>query len=134
MRSPHARWMVIDDNDGVLELLGDLLENLRGAEVCRFRCPVKALEEFSATPENFQFVVTDLEMPGMDGVELCRRLHAISPRLKILLTTGSQIITEVEAIQSGFCVLLPKPFPAHALLKAVETAGAFNDSASIRYN
>jgi len=118
--------MVIDDNQGVLELLGDLLEDLRAAEVCRYHSGEEALKAFNSASQDFQFVVTDLEMPGIDGIELCRRLHAVAPRLKILLTTGSQIITEFEAIRSGFCGLLPKPFPAGALRKAVETAGLFN--------
>ena len=118
----HARWMVVDDNQGVLELLGDLLENLKGDEVSRFQSGSDALRAFQSSAQDFQFVVTDLEMPDIDGIELCRRLHAVSPKLKVLLTTGSQIITEVEAMRSGFCGLLPKPFAGDALRKAVERA------------
>lgn len=124
--SQRARWMVVDDNDSVLQLLADFLEMFGVAEVCRFHSGIDALEAFAAAPADFQFVVTDLEMPGIDGVELCQRLRAMSPRLKILLATGSKNVTEIDAMRSGFCGLLPKPFPLPALREAVQAAGALN--------
>jgi CheY-like chemotaxis protein len=61
-------------------------------------------------------------MPDMSGIELCRRLRALSPSLKILLSTGSDILSDDEAVQKGFCGLLRKPFPLAALQNALEPA------------
>ena len=115
--------MVVDDNPGVLEFVASILEMTKRAEVSRFHCATEALEAFKAAPEKFQFVVTDFEMPGLNGIELGRRLLAASPCARILLVTGSTAITEAEARRWGFCGMLPKPFSATALWQAAETAG-----------
>lgn len=119
----RARWMVVDDDDGVREFVANLLELRGGAEVARFRCPQEALTAFSATPEQFQFVITDLEMPGMSGIELCRQLRALAPELKVVLATGSGATNEAGARQCGFFGLLAKPFPATAVWHMLEAAG-----------
>jgi CheY-like chemotaxis protein len=74
-------------------------------------------------PEEFELVITDFEMPLMSGLELCRRLIAISPAAKILLATGSGIISEEAAGHEGFCGLLHKPFPFEALQRALADIG-----------
>ena len=119
----RARWMVVDDNEGVLELLASLLEALGVAEVQRCHSGTEALDAFARTPDQFQFVITDLDMPGMNGIELCRRMHALAPGLKIVLATGSSVANEAGARQCGFCGLLAKPFPAAALWRIVESVG-----------
>ena len=121
--------MVVDDNEFLLELVASLLETLGDAEVSRFDSPAAALAAFAAAPEDFQFVITDLEMPGMNGKELCRRLLEISPGLKILLATGSTTITDREAACCGFCGLLPKPFPPERLSAALAAAGILDGDA-----
>src|ERR1700722_14793560 len=87
-----ARWMVVDDNEEVLNTVAAVLEAIRGGPIARFQSGMEALRAFAAAPGNFELVVTDLEMPGMSGIELCRALRALSPRLKVLLATGSGII------------------------------------------
>ena len=128
--APRARWMVVDDNEGVLDLLADLLEALGVADVQRFHSSAAALAAFKASPHQFQFVITDLDMPGMNGIELCRRLHAIAPRLKVVLATGSSDTSEAAARQSGFFGLLAKPFAADALWRMVESAGVLDRAES----
>jgi CheY-like chemotaxis protein len=118
-----ACWMVVDDNGDILEALASILEAVGGVTVARFQSGVEALRAFAAAPGDYEFVVTDLEMPGMSGIELCRNLRALAPRLKVLLATGSGIITGREARERGFCGVLPKPFPVAALKQAVALAG-----------
>jgi CheY-like chemotaxis protein len=109
--TPRPRWLVVDDTEAVLQLMATLLERLGAAEVCQAHSAAEALAQFAAAPERFTFVVTDFDMPGMNGGELCQRLHALAPRLPILLATGSSEITPAGARQLGFCGLLLKPFP-----------------------
>src|SRR5262245_2996708 len=106
----RARWMIVDDNPELLEVIASLLATLTDAELCRFNSPSDALKAFAATPDSFQFVVTDYQMPGMNGLELCREMLAIRPDKKILLSTGSRNISCETARQAGFCGLLQKPF------------------------
>jgi len=118
----RPRWMVVDDNQDILMLIRDIVARFSDVDIECFNSPQDALAAFEAEPEAFDFVITDLEMPGMSGIELSRRLRALSPSLRILLSTGSELLSDEEAAQKGFCGLLRKPFPLAALQNALEPA------------
>jgi CheY-like chemotaxis protein len=120
---PSRRWMIVDDDADILQVLAKLAARLTTSKIDCFRSPEEALAAFTAATEQFQFVITDLEMPGMNGLEFCRRLHVISPEVKVLLATGSRVFTGAEALQNGFCGLLYKPFPLAAIENALISAG-----------
>ncbi|MGC3957241.1 MAG: response regulator [Verrucomicrobiota bacterium] len=122
----RARWMVVDDDDGVRDLLAAVLETRGIADVACFRSASDALAAFTAAPEQFQFVITDLDMPGMNGIELCRRLRALAPQLKIMLATGNAAANADGARHCGFCGLIAKPFPTAELWRTVEACGVLN--------
>ena len=114
-----TRWMIVDDNDDILLMLSAMLVNLTSAEIECYNSPQSALAAFIRSPDSYELVITDYEMPGMDGVKLCRRLHAISPAQKIFLATGSGFFTDAAARHAGFSALLNKPFPLTALKAAL---------------
>jgi CheY-like chemotaxis protein len=122
-KTTRRRWMVVDDDAGVRGLLTALLISLGNVDVSAYSNGAEALVALSTTPEAFQFVVTDLEMPAMSGIEFCRHVHARQPQLRVLLTTGSEIISRREALDLGFCGLLNKPFPLADLRQTLSTAG-----------
>lgn len=126
--TPRPRWLVVDDTDAVLLLMATLLERMGAAEICRAHSAAEALEKFAAAPERFTFVVTDFNMPGMNGAELCQRLHALAPSLPVLLATGSAEITPAGARGLGFCGLVFKPFPVGEFAEAVAAAGVMGRS------
>ena len=123
----NKHWMLVDDNADILELMSALVENLTGAEIERFNSPLAALAAFADAPEKYEVVITDFEMPGMDGVELCRRMLALTPAQKIILATGSGFFTEAAARHAGFSGLLNKPFPIEKLRATLEEAGVEMD-------
>ena len=127
--SGGARWMIVDDNEEILSLMEAIAGRLGGAAVECFNSPKAALAAFRAAPEKFSLVITDLEMPGMSGLEFCRELHEVSPAQKILLSTGSEILTDAQAAQNGFCGLLHKPFPFASLQRALGAAGVLEMAA-----
>jgi len=124
--APQPRWLVVDDTEGVLELMAMMLGKIGAAEICRAHSGAEALVLYTAAPETFTFVVTDFEMPGMNGAELCRRLHELSPKLPILLATGSALMTKEAARELGFCGILFKPFTLEELSQAVVSAGVLS--------
>ena len=128
MNNPFApiknkRWMLVDDDADILSLVAALVKNLTAAEIECFNSPQAAQAAFMATPEAYELVITDFEMPDMDGVELCRQMRRISPAQKIILATGSGFFTEAAARHAGFCGLLNKPFLTDQLHEALVEAG-----------
>lgn len=71
--------------------------------------------------EAFDLVITDLKLAGLDGLELVRQLHAVKPRLPIILMTAHGTTeTAIEAIQVGAYDYLLKPFDMAGFLRLVE--------------
>jgi CheY-like chemotaxis protein len=124
----RPRWMIVDDNQDILAWMRELLAKLVDADIQCFDSPHAALATFAAAPDAVDFVITDLEMPDMSGIELGDRLRKLSPSLKVLLATGSEILTNREAAQKGFCGLLHKPFPFASLERALAAAGLLQDA------
>ena len=114
-----TRWMLVDDNEDILRVMSAVLENLTRAEIECYNSPPSARAAFIQSPDSYELVITDFEMPGMDGVELCRRLHAVNPEQKIFLATGSGFFTDAAARHAGFSALLNKPFPLTVLKAAL---------------
>lgn len=78
-----------------------------------------------ATRESFDVVITDLRLPGMDGLELVRRLHAAKPRLPIILMTAfGTTETVIQATKQGAFEYLIKPFEMEDLLAVTSKAVA----------
>jgi two-component system cell cycle response regulator len=119
----NRRWMLVDDNAETLAMLSALVENFTTATIECHDSPQSALAAFAAAPDSYELVITDFEMPGMDGVELCRRLRALSLGQKVFLTTGSGFFSEVAACHHGFSALLNKPFPLVVLQEKLAAAG-----------
>jgi CheY-like chemotaxis protein len=71
-------------------------------------------------------VISDIAMPGMDGIELCRRLHERLPKLPIILMSGQATAIEPDRIRNaGASALLAKPFTMRQVVELIgDVAGA----------
>jgi two-component system cell cycle response regulator CpdR len=115
------RWMVVDESPEVLDSVAMLLERLGRAEVFKFRSGEEALNCFALFPNEFELVITDLLLPGFNGVDLCRRMRNISPSAKIILSTGGVITPQQFALYSGFNGVLQKPYSVADLWQVVKS-------------
>ena len=113
--------MVVDENHEVLDSAAMLLERLGQAEVYKFRSGEEALNCFALFPNDFELVITDFELPGLNGVELCRRMRNFSSTVKIILSTGGAITPERIARHSGFDAVLQKPYSVADLWQVVKS-------------
>ncbi len=118
-----ARWLVVDDNLDLLALMQTMLAQIHDGSVDCFSSPAAALAAFTAAPDQYELVITDYEMPGMDGIELCRRLRERARDLKIFLATGSGFFTGPTATHAGFLGRLNKPFRLEELRAMLAGAG-----------
>jgi CheY-like chemotaxis protein len=109
------KWMLVDDEEGTLSVMRQIVSRLGITRVEAFTSSMEALAAFEAAPESYELVITDFQMPHLDGIELSRRMLMAAPKIKILLMTGSGLIDDKTAVQNGLCGLLRKPFKIPAL-------------------
>jgi len=109
------RWMVVDDDRHLLELVELMLQELFAVEVECFDSPLTALAALTAAPQDYALVLTDFQMPRMNGADFCARVLELVPTLKVYLMTGSGFFNESSARRLGFEGLLEKPFSADGL-------------------
>ncbi|WP_084582896.1 response regulator transcription factor [Sphingomonas azotifigens] len=111
---------IVDDDAGVREALADLFES-SGMRICSFACARDFLEADVASRSHC--IVSDIQMPGMSGIELSRQLRADAIQTPIILISAyasDPIRRSAEAI--GVTCMLAKPFDPVELLTCVEAA------------
>lgn len=101
------RVLLVEDNLDLLELAIDMLK-LLGHEVIAARSGEEALN-FLRSVTDLQILITDVNMPGMNGIELARRAREMYPNLRVLLVSGRADLVMAEAASNHFDVL-PKPY------------------------
>lgn len=115
-----ARILVVDDEPPSLKALCDILED-QGYAVARATNGADALDQLRHA--SIDVVLTDLMMPGMDGVELLGEALKLDPHLVGLLMTGNGTIeTAVKAMQAGALDYILKPVKRSPLLSVVSRA------------
>jgi two-component system, cell cycle sensor histidine kinase and response regulator CckA len=117
--------MLVDDNTGLLEIMREVLATISDAEMVCCHSGPEAIAALEAAPNSFELVITDFDMPQMDGVELCHRLHAMNPELPVVLLTGNTELSEADVTPHGLLALVRKPFSIdtfEAMLDAINSA------------
>lgn len=118
--SETTRILVVDDEPLQLKALVDVLR-LEGYEVQGWDSAEAALQGACFTDADL--LITDLQMPGVDGIEFIRRVQAQHPDLPgILVTAHASIESAVDAMRSGAVDYVPKPFRLSTMISTVERA------------
>jgi two-component system response regulator FixJ len=114
------RVYIVDDDDAIRESLETLLTTI-GFEVLAFASAKEFLRLAPSLP--FGCLVSDLQMPEMDGLELYRRLVALNVRLPVIVVTAhGDISTAVKAMRAGAVDFVEKPFSTEAILTSIRMA------------
>ena len=117
----HGEHILLVDDEAVLAKVGEKLLEQLGYRVTTKTDPLEAITAVRDQPEAFDLVITDMTMPGMDGIALGRSLLQIQPRLAIILNTGySGRMTAEKVRELGFRELLNKPCTARILAETVK--------------
>ncbi len=109
--------MVVDDEEELANLFMKLLKG-SGFNSVSFTDPLLALKHFSQNPQKYSLVLLDLRMPGLNGIELAKRIKGYDSNVKILLITGffdEEYINSDELRESVISDMMQKPIKLREL-------------------
>ncbi len=110
-----SKVLIVDDDRDILKVL------LYGLESYGFQvstCESAKEAQLTAMAEVFDYVLTDHEMPGMDGVELVRWLRHRQPKAVIIGMSGKDV--NVPFLRAGANDFVQKPFVPHDIVMMIE--------------
>jgi two-component system NtrC family response regulator len=112
--------LIVDDEKNYLTILSAVLED-EGFEILTALSGREALEVHKTS--DLDLIVTDMKMPGMDGIELLEHIKSVDPDLPIIMMTAHGTIDKaVEAMQKGAYSYILKPFDNERLIIYVKKA------------
>lgn len=116
----EAKVLLVDDEQDFLETLSNRLE-MRGLKVSAVTSGEQAISE--ARQQDYDAIVVDLAMPGIDGLETLKRIKADNPNAEIIILTGhASVQSGVEAMKLGAGDFLQKPVELTELMSKIGEA------------
>ena len=88
--SSNDRFVSVVDDDTYITKLFDvaLRENIDGISVFSFNDPIMAFQHFTENKENYVLVISDLRMPGLNGLELLKKVKTLNPNVRTILMSA----------------------------------------------
>ena len=116
------RVLLVDDEEDFLDALSERMRN-RGMQVTTSQSAAEAIQTTEAG--DYDVVVLDLLMPGMDGIQALKVLKDKRPDLQVILLTGHATVQKgIEAMKLGAMDLLEKPADINELTEKIHKAKA----------
>lgn len=82
---------IVDDDLDITQLFRDALQTTNGFSVFAFTDPRAALEHFTINRGAYVLMISDLRMPGLNGMELIKRIKDVNPSVRTILMTAFEI-------------------------------------------
>ena len=114
-----GRVLVVDDDQALAEMLGIVLQK-EGLEVSHVADGAQAVEAFREVRPDL--VLLDVMLPGMDGIEICRRIRQESGVPIVMLTARTDTVDVVVGLESGADDYFVKPFKPQELIAQIGRA------------
>lgn len=120
MEESNTSVLVVDDETELLEVLKDFFEGSRH-DLVLCSTGEEAIEQLRE--RRFDVVLTDINLPGVDGLEVLRRAKELDSNASVILITGNaNVFNAVEALRKGAFDYITKPFNLFDLEKVIEKA------------
>lgn len=117
---PAKKIMVIDNEEGLCRMMAAVLMD-EGHAVRTFNDPIEAVNLFRSGI--WDLVISDIKMPGIDGLEVLQRIKAIEADIPIIMITAfATVEMSIQALRRGAYDMLTKPFEPDELLYRVRNA------------
>lgn len=111
--------LIIDDEPMITDLFRQAMTN-RSFNVKVAHSGQEALDLIAATPDApLNMVITDMTMPGMDGMTVARELYARLPQVSVLIATGHELDTEELGLTPNVVEIIRKPFRMSVLAERI---------------
>ena len=116
---------VVDDEIDITTLFHDVLcENILDASVYAFNDPIAALKHFTENKESYALIISDLRMPGLNGLELLKKVKSSNPNVRTILMSAynfDEDPTYVEYMKDGVIdTTIEKPITINRLCQIVK--------------
>jgi DNA-binding NtrC family response regulator len=112
--------LIIDDESSIIESLTRALSGV-GCDILSATDPKAGLEIMKTSVP--QVVITDLKMPGMDGLQVLHHVKEFNPHIQVIVITGHGSIDDaVASMKKGAYDFIPKPFNKQEILAVVNRA------------
>ncbi|MHC4954093.1 MAG: sigma-54-dependent transcriptional regulator [Planctomycetota bacterium] len=119
MDTKNEKILIVDDDPAQGKTLARVLE-LEGFHTAVADSGLRALETIER--DTFDLMLTDLKMPGMDGMDLFRKVHVRHPELPVMIVTAHGTIeSAIEAVREGVVDFIQKPVYADELMHRFQT-------------
>ena len=113
--------LIVDDEPDMLKLLSMILREKTPYEISTTNNPLEAIE--LAKKSDFDLVISDLKMPGIDGIELIDAIKRLNEDIPIIIITAyGTVESATEAIQKGGFDFITKPFRKEQILFTIDKA------------
>lgn len=129
------RILVIDDEVDMLMLLRMIIEENTDYEVETTNSPTEGIKLFRE--EDYDLVITDLKMPGLDGMDIFHEFREINPAVPLIIITAyGSIETADQALREGVAEFITKPFRKDSILftirRVLELASVKRENVELR--
>jgi DNA-binding NtrC family response regulator len=113
--------LIVDDEPDMLKLLSMTIQRKAPYQVTTTNNPVEALELVKGG--GFDLIISDLKMPGLDGIELLDAVKRLDPDIPVILMTAYGTIESAsEAMEKGGFDFITKPFRIDQILFTIDRA------------
>jgi DNA-binding NtrC family response regulator len=126
--SVMPRFLVVDDDPAAVNGMSYLLVD-DGHTVAPFTCGAEAVEALSQ--DSFDAVVTDLEMPNVDGLAVVRAAREHQPHACLVVATARGPEKWVDLVQAGACIVADKPIEYEAVTTEIAACRARGITADV---
>lgn len=134
------KFLLVDDSNVSIKILEDILINNGYTEITSVNSAQEAIDfllskNYAGINRPIDIIVTDLFMPGINGIEFCKKIHRIEEYRDIpivMITSSSDIDNLKEAFESGIIDYIQKPFNPIELVTRIKAILSFKEEVSRR--
>lgn len=114
---------IVDDDSDISMIFADALRGIDGISVFTFNDSLEALKHFTNNKEEYILVICDLMMPGLDGLDLVKKIKKLSPKTRTMIISGYEIEPgelQIDINKGIIDKIIQKPISMNGLRREVK--------------